>query len=99
VLRDVHWVGGDPMKLDVYGWASWSPKKAILVLRNPSDQRQAISIDPRQDFEIPPLSKPVWTARSAYPDQHFAPTDFVLEKSKEFVLEPFQVLALEVTPK
>src|SRR6202020_3440401 len=40
VLRDTHWVGGDPGKLEVYGWAAWSPTKAILVLRNPSDKRQ-----------------------------------------------------------
>ena len=25
VLRDTHWVGGDPGKLEVYGWAAWSP--------------------------------------------------------------------------
>lgn len=37
-LVDTHWVGGDPGKLEVYGWAAWSPAKAILVLRNPSDK-------------------------------------------------------------
>ncbi len=24
-LRDVHWIGGDPARGQVYGWASWSP--------------------------------------------------------------------------
>ena len=38
VLVDTHWIGGDPAKLEVYGWASWTPAKAILVLRNPSDK-------------------------------------------------------------
>ena len=39
VLVDTHWIGGDPAQLEVYGWASWNPRKAILVLRNPSDKR------------------------------------------------------------
>jgi hypothetical protein len=40
VLADTHWVGGDPGKLEVYGWAAWSPEKAILTVRNPSNQPQ-----------------------------------------------------------
>ena len=28
VLVDTHWIGGDPSLLEVYGWASWNPKKA-----------------------------------------------------------------------
>jgi hypothetical protein len=31
VLSDTHWVGGDPAWLEVYGWASWTPRKGILV--------------------------------------------------------------------
>ena len=38
VLKDTHWVGGDPRWLQVYGWASWSQEKSILVLRNPIGQ-------------------------------------------------------------
>ena len=39
-LVDTHWVGGDPRWLEVYGWAAWSPQKAILTLRNPSARRR-----------------------------------------------------------
>ena len=39
-LKDSHWIGGDPARLEVYGWASWSHEKAIVTLRNPSDQPQ-----------------------------------------------------------
>jgi len=35
-LRDTHWIGGDPDKLQVYGWAAWSTREGILTLRNPS---------------------------------------------------------------
>ena len=44
VLKDTHWIGGDPAWLEVYGWASWTPRKGILVLRNPSDKQQTIRI-------------------------------------------------------
>ena len=38
VLVDTHWIGGDPSKLEVYGFASWSPRKGIVMLRNPDEQ-------------------------------------------------------------
>src|SRR5579864_7736779 len=53
VLVDSHWIGGDPGQLEVYGWASWSPRKGILVLRNPSDHPQNISIDIAKAFDLP----------------------------------------------
>ena len=47
VLADTHWIGGDPGRAEVYGWASWRPGKGILVLRNPSESPQDFSITPR----------------------------------------------------
>ncbi len=52
-LKDSHWIGGDPAQLQVYGWASWSPKKAIIVLRNPSDKPQTYSLDIQAALELP----------------------------------------------
>ncbi len=52
-LVDTHWVGGDPAQLQIYGWASWSPQKGIITLRNPGDQPQSISVDIQQLFELP----------------------------------------------
>ncbi len=57
VLRDTHWIGGDPSKGQIYGWASWSPRKGILTLRNPSDKPATISIDAGSIFE-PRLRRP-----------------------------------------
>ena len=54
VLKDTHWVGGDPAWLEVYGWASWTPAKGILVLRNPSDQEKTIRVRLQDVFELPP---------------------------------------------
>lgn len=53
VLADVHWVGGDPLEVETYGWASWSPAKSILTLRNPSDKPVVFSFNPRAVFELP----------------------------------------------
>ena len=33
VLADTHHVGGNPLAGEVYGWASWTPAKAIMALR------------------------------------------------------------------
>jgi len=44
-LVDTHWIGGDPLRLEPYGWASWSRRKGIITLRNPSERPQSIGID------------------------------------------------------
>ena len=43
ILIDSHWIGGNPYKEELYGWASLSPdgKKAILCVRNPAGKEQS----------------------------------------------------------
>ena len=53
VLVDNHWVGGNPGRLEVYGWAGWSKDKSVLSLRNPNDKCQKISIDIGKALELP----------------------------------------------
>ena len=99
VLRDTHWVGGDPAKLEVYGWAAWSPAKAILTLRNPSDQRQSISIDVGQTFELPPEAPSRFLARSPWKQDSAAPpVSLAAGQEHVFTLAPFEVLTLEARP-
>ncbi len=45
VLVDTHWIGGDPSKLEVYGFASWSPRQGIVMLRNPDEQPHEFALD------------------------------------------------------
>lgn len=67
VLRDVHWVGGDPCfgrpaaeganpPGEVYGYASWLGRekaaKGIVILRNPSDQPQTFTTRLNKIFEL-----------------------------------------------
>ena len=56
VLPDTHWVGGNPWdgtKVNVYGWASWNGKKAVLALRNPSTSRKGFTFTLREALDIP----------------------------------------------
>jgi hypothetical protein len=53
ILRDSHWVGGDPAREAVYGWASWSSQASILALRNPASRPQIFTVDLPTLLEIP----------------------------------------------
>lgn len=100
VLEDTHWVGGDPAWLAVYGWASWTPKKAILVLRNPSDRPQAIDIDLAKVFELPPDAPHNYSAKSPWrADAQTTPLILNADVPHRFELAPFQVLTLDMQPK
>ncbi len=66
VLVDTHWIGGDPGKGEIYGWASWSPQKAILVLRNPDDKPAEFSVDVEKAFELPPGAKKSFRLHSVW---------------------------------
>ena len=100
VLKDTHWIGGDPAWLEVYGWASWTPAKGILTLRNPSDQKKTIRLMLREVFELPPGAARSYMARSPWSeDATQTATLLQAEQPHEFELAPFQVLTLEMKPR
>ncbi len=100
VLRDTHWVGGDPRWLQVYGWASWSPQKGILTLRNPSDQPQNFELDVAHAFELPAGAARHFTARSPWRDKASEPAiELEAGVPHMFHLKPFEVLTLEAVPE
>lgn len=97
-LKDTHWVGGDPAWGEVYGWASWSPAKAILTLRNPSDKPQTITLDPQRIFELPTDAPTHFITHSPWKsDASSASTPLIAGTPHTFTLAPFQVLTLEGT--
>ena len=99
VLVDTHWIGGDPAQLEVYGWASWSPRKGILVLRNPQEQPQSIAIDVAKAFELPVKSPKEFRLRSPWKEDRSAPGITVSAgRPHEFQLKPFEVKVLEAAP-
>jgi hypothetical protein len=100
VLKDTHWVGGDPYWLNVYGWASWSPKRSILVLRNPADKPQSISIDLGKVLELPAGAPKAFSAKSPWKvDEAKAALSLSARAPHVFNLAPFQVLTLDLEPK
>lgn len=52
-LADTHWVGGNPLKGEVYGYAGWANNKGVLSIRNPTAQKKAFFLNVRKVFELP----------------------------------------------
>jgi hypothetical protein len=99
VLVDTHWIGGDPGKLEVYGYASWSPRKGIVMLRNPDDQPHAFALDVGAAFELPAGAATKFTLRSPWAE-HVSQPALAAEAGKplQFALKPFEVSVLETVP-
>jgi len=57
IMPDMHWVGGDPAKSEVYGYAAWSPLGAILMIRNPSNEAKTFKLNVAEIFELPSNAK------------------------------------------
>lgn len=104
VMADVHWVGGNPWdqetkKASIYGWAAWSPEKAVLTLRNPSQQEQNITFTLRQALDLPPHVKGKFRFRNVYGDQRSLPgfTDVSVDADAplSLILKPFEVFVWE----
>jgi len=99
VLKDTHWIGGDPGKLEVYGWASWTPAKGIVTLRNPSDKAQDFSLDVGKAFELPEHAARSWRARSPWAADKGKPGMSLRAGAVETIhLAPFEVLTLDAVP-
>ena len=94
-LCDAHWVGGDPAKLAVYGWAAWSPHKGILTLRNPAGRTGSIIIDAAEVFELPDSAPRRYRLTSPYQDQRSTVSALTAGEKASFTLQPYEVLVLE----
>jgi hypothetical protein len=99
-LKDVHWVGGDPKLLKVYGWAAWSPKEGILTLRNPSTKSQVYSGEIGQAFELPAGASTTYTLHSVWAAHGSRDRTMTVRKGQPFTitLAPFEVLTLASDP-
>jgi len=100
VLIDTHWVGGNPGEGEVYGWASWSPRKGILVLRNPTDSPATITIDIGQAFELPDGAAGRYRLSEPWRKEEGAPPalDLLRGAPHGFELDGFQVLVFDAMP-
>ncbi len=99
VLVDTHWVGGDPAKGQIYGWASWSKRKGILSLRNPHDKPGKTRVDIGEAFELPKGAAQKYSLKSAWKkDADEAVIVLSAGKVHTFELEPFEVLVFDAAP-
>jgi hypothetical protein len=99
VFADTHWVGGDPAKGEVYGWASWSPGKAALALRNPSDQPAKFALDVAKAFELPAGAIQTYTLKSPWKSDAAKPAMTVtVGQPHEIQLGPFEVAVWDASP-
>ena len=98
VLLDTHWVGGVPRKLEAYGYASWSPRKGVLTLRNPDDAPQTFVLDIQEVFELPAEAPRKYKIKNAYPDQKTPETVLAAGKTHTLKLRAFEVLVFDCLP-
>jgi hypothetical protein len=99
VLRDTHWIGGDPGRLDVYGWAAWSPKKSFITLRNPDDKPRLAILDAGRQLQLPKGAARVFDASDVWHSGGNAvPKTLDADHPVTILLRPFEVLTLQLTP-
>ncbi len=98
VLIDTHWIGGNPSKLEPYGYASWNKKKAVLVVRNPRNVDQKFDIEVAKQFELPRNARKKFQFKPAFKDQRPMSFTAVAGKKKTITLKPFEVLVFDAKP-
>jgi hypothetical protein len=97
-LVDTHWIGGDPAKLEVYGWAAWSPEKGIVTLRNPSDKPQTFALDIAKALELPADAPQKYAAMVQWRSEE-APKQMSAGEFVKVELQPFEVWRVELKPE
>lgn len=99
-LVDTHWVGGNPRKLEVYGWASWSPEQGVLTLRNPAAEPQTFTLDLAKAWELPASAPNAYAVGPAFKQRALPEMEGVQNPYKPIrvVLKPFEVLVFEARP-
>jgi hypothetical protein len=101
-LKDTHWIGGDPEKLEVYGWASWSREKGILALRNPSAEARTYKLQLAQVLELPAPARGSFQLHTLWDDgaktMARPPQTAASDAEITFELAPFESLTIEATP-
>jgi hypothetical protein len=98
VLVDTHWIGGDVDRGEVYGYASWSPRKGIVALRNPSSKPAAYVLDVAKALELPPDAPRRYLLKSPWKEDAARPAITVsVGQGHRFQLKPFEALVLEAT--
>jgi hypothetical protein len=95
VLVDSHFVGGDPLRLEVYGFAAWQNDKGTLALRNPKSEPQSFVFDIGKIFELPRGAGTCYKLDSPFADQRLRTLGAEAGKEVTVELKPFEVLLFD----
>jgi len=103
LLSDSHFIGDTPAVIgseivgtNVYGVASWSQQKAIMMLRNPKTEPASITISPEVAFELPNDAENSFILKDAY-EENVGTVNFT--GNTTFHLAPLEVIVYEATPQ
>jgi hypothetical protein len=95
-LRDSHWIGGDPARGEVYGWASWAPGRAVLAVRNPTGEPRSFTFVLERLLELPRGEPRVWLATPAFGRGRARVVH--AQRTGRLMLAPYQVKVLDLVP-
>jgi len=98
LLHDTHWVGGNPLSGEVYGWAAWNTMGALLTLRNPTDKEQSFIADLQQLWELPDGATTDYTAHDAW-DETAPAQNWNTQQPVTVTLAPFAVQSFVARPQ
>ena len=107
ILKDSHWIGGDPWQNgaggEIYGYASWGKftkgAKGIVILRNSADTARTIKTTLSKLFELDGLADAkaaVGGVKSVYAHGASAPKVKRADEEFEITFEPFGLILFEV---
>ncbi len=95
-LQDTHWIGGSPLNMEVYGFASWMPGKGIITLRNPDDIGAVFEFTLDSILGLPDKYKGNFIIRSVKKDDSPAYLAKVSSGAgTRLVMKPFETMILE----
>jgi hypothetical protein len=100
VLHDTHWIGGSPLNMEVYGFASWTPRKGIITLRNPDNRSRDFELNLDKLLEIPDAFRGTYLLSSVRSDETDTSVKKIVSgKVARLSLEPFETRIMEVMPE
>lgn len=96
ILLDVHWVGGNPVNGEIYGYGAWQPNRATLVLRNPSAKKKAFTFTLNDVLQLPSgYNQGSYTLFNEVRKEALGKID--VNERKKLVLDPFEVKVLSLS--
>jgi hypothetical protein len=100
VLHDTHWIGGSPINMQVYGFASWTPRKGIITLRNPDDKTRDFIFVADNILEIPEQYRGSFLLKNVKnDDEDKSVIRISSSETQKLAMKPFETKIFELIPE